>query len=190
MIIADINKKDSIEENLATFTYEVGTRFEEQNIAAAEHFSKILSLLRKPKVVNELGCGDGAANNWFFDNGFQIDSAIDINKNKLKNVKTNNKFLIDINDFVTRADKLNNVFTHHSLEHTIDAMDTLDKIGNKMIPGAIFYAVVPANDYLHSVHHFVFEDVKELLPLGLFPLILTEQTRSEPEYLCVAMKRF
>jgi hypothetical protein len=188
MIIANKTKKESQGENLDTWCYEVGTRFEEVNIEAAKHFEQILSLFRRPKSVTELGCGDGAATNWFFSNGFVIDAAIDINFAKLMKVKTESKRLKDINDYVTEVGLLRNVFAHHSLEHTIDAKDTLKKISQKMTPGDIFYGIVPAEDYLHSVHHIVFESPEELLPPNFIPLILKYQKRLEPEYLCVAMK--
>lgn len=187
MIKSEISHEESVKENLETWCYEVGTRFEEVNKDAVQDFISFLHPLEK--TVYELGCGDGAAGKEFVKNGF-ITYGIDINQEKLDKYP-GIRIRYDIFDLLKKyADNsLTNIFTHHALEHMINADEIIKEISRVLRPGGTYYAIVPAKDYLHSVHHVVFESVEELLPPGLEVLELKEQFRSEAEYKCVARKQ-
>jgi len=186
LIKANIKHKDSIQENLDIWCYERGTRFEIANEEAAKEF---MNLLEEPYTdVIDLGCGDGAAGQYFVERGlFTI--GIDINQEKLKNYP-GISIAVDMYDFLRemKNESIQNIFTHHALEHTVRARDIIAECGRVLQPGGYYYAVVPANDHLHTVHHVVFEKAIELLPVGLIPIFCDYQDRMEPEFKCVAQK--
>lgn len=186
MIKADISPDESILHNLDTWCYEVGTNFENMNIDAAEDCIKYIDEMGLSRSVIDLGCGDGAATKVFFEKQF-ITIAVDINYKKLSKVP-GPKIETDMLTFVNFFNKLGNVFSHHAFEHVSNIDEVIQTIGEKMYVGALYYVVVPARDYLHSVHHVVFESPEELLPPGLTPIKLEERERDEPEFICVAQK--
>ena len=122
--------------------------------------------------------------------GFEV-IAVDINPKKLCRIEAGPTLkCMSMLDYVTQTPMLNNVFTHHSLEHTVDAQEIIEKIGMKMSKGSFYYAAVPAEDYLHSVHHVVFEMPFELLPPYCEPILVgTRQRWDWKEYICIAQKR-
>lgn len=195
MIIKDITAKESIDENLNTWCYEVGSRFEEIGVDAADDFHFFFKKREFRDLIGEdvydLGSGDGASSRRLHNLGYYVIS-IDINKEKLEKCIASVKIQEDILTFLKDVPDgygLGNVFTHHSLEHMVDAPEIIELIGKLILPGRIYYAIVPAGDYLHSVHHVVFESPEELLPPGMQPIILQEQERfGEKEFKCVAAK--
>ncbi len=186
MIKADIKHKDSIKENLDVWCYERGTRFEIVNEEAAKEFMNILDSTYND--ILDLGCGDGAASQYFVENGLFV-IGIDINEEKI-NKYPGLGITIDMYEYLTilKDDSVMNIFTHHALEHTVKAKEVIKEIGRVLMPGGIYYAIVPAQDYLHTVHHVVFESAEELLPPGLIPLTMLYQDRHEPEFKCIAYK--
>lgn len=156
MKTANLTPDESIDQNLSTWCFEVGSEYEAYSIKAANDFIKLIG---KAPVV-DLGCGDGAATQVFIDNGNPT-TAVDINPEKLVKVKAD----VELTDFVTYLSKpVDNIFLHHSLEHYSDPKTVLKLIGKNLKPGCHFYIAVPKGDNLHSVHHAVFESVKELYP--------------------------
>lgn len=186
MIKANITSEESVLENLNTWCFEVGDRFEQMSIDAAHEFINYINDLELDRSVCDLGCGDGAATKVFYENNFKT-IAVDINEEKLNRVP-GPKINSDILTVVKFFKKINNVFSHHSFEHYVNIDEVIKKIGEKMYPGSLYYVIVPAGDYLHSVHHVVFESPEELLPEGFKPLKLEKQFRDEMEYVCVAQK--
>ncbi len=189
MKIKKITYKESIEENLTYWCMEIGSRFEEINQDAVKEFIKIFE---EKKIINknilDIGSGDGAATNEFIKNGFKV-TALDINMEKLGRIQNANAVCADALTYIENQKYLNNVFTHHSLEHMISADQIIKKISEKMTPNCLYYATVPAGDYLHSVHHVVFESPIEILPPMFEPILLKERERfGEKEYVCVAIK--
>jgi len=197
MIIKDITSEESIKENLEAWCFEVGSRFEEIGRDAADDFFHIW-LKNNPNHpfgninVIDLGCGDGASSLKLAESGFYV-KAVDINKEKLDKIQSKfiKTYYIDMEDFLDsqKDDSIENIFTHHSLEHTIDAEEIIKLCGQKLKKQGIYYAVVPADDYLHSVHHIVFEDPLELLPEGLELIRAYKRERfGEKEFICIATK--
>lgn len=184
MIVKDISQAESAQENREIWANEIGTRFERVSKQAADHFYEYVSNLGFPLEVTELGCGDGAATRHLFQHGFRI-KAVDVNDKKLIGVP-GEVYCQDMYDYISSVKTLGNVFAHHSLEHTVKAREIINMIGDKL--NGIYYAIVPANDYLHSVHHVVFEDAIELIPPDTIPLKCKYQKRLEHEYICVAYK--
>jgi 2-polyprenyl-3-methyl-5-hydroxy-6-metoxy-1,4-benzoquinol methylase len=197
MIIKEITSDESKKENLDTWCYEVGSRFEEIGISAASDFyDKWLALNNnnfkqfESTFVIDLGSGDGSSSEELANLGFKV-LAVDINKEKLNKIKNKNitKINLDMKQYLQLPFEVENIFTHHSLEHTIDAKEIIELCGKRLQKGGLYYAVVPANDYLHSVHHVVFEDPMELLPSDLTPLYTAYRERfNEKEYICLATK--
>lgn len=164
----------------------MGDRFEQMSIDAAHEFINYINDLGLDHSVVDLGCGDGAATKIFYENNFRT-IAVDINEEKLNKV-SGAKINTDILTFVRFFKRINNVFAHHSFEHYVDIEKVIKIIGEKMYPGSLYYIVVPAGDYLHSVHHVVFESPEELLPKGFKPIKLEKQFRDEMEFICIAQK--
>lgn len=175
----------SIDANLRTWCYEVGTRFEEVNRQAVHDFARYC----ESGQVIELGCGDGAAANEFLRLGYEY-VGIDVNPGKLRRIGGGVTHCRDVLEWLYEQDddSLPNIFAHHFLEHTVDVEKILVEIARTLAPGGIYYAVTPAHDYIHTVHFIAFEDAEELLPPGLELLHSGEQKRNEPEYYCVAEK--
>ncbi len=186
MIKASITREESILNNLDTWCYERGDRFEQSSIEAAQDCVRYINSLGFDHHILDLGCGDGAATKEFFELGFNT-LAVDINPEKLERVP-GLKFESDIVEFTEKIKIFNNIFSHHAFEHVVNIEEAIKNIGKKIQPGCLYYVIVPANDYLHSVHHVVFESPEELLPPGLTPLKMEYQERAEPEFICVAQK--
>jgi len=194
-----ISSRESIEENLQTWCYEVGSRFEEIGRDAADdffyYFKKLNNLEfieEKNNIVYDIGSGDGSSTNRLTELGFDV-VAVDINYNKLKKTNARQKICEDVLTFLKNMPagvQINNIFSHHSLEHMVDAEEIINFLGEKLMVGGLYYSIVPANDYLHSVHHVVFESPRELLPSVSFDVIeLCEQIRfGEKEYKCILKK--
>lgn len=184
MLKADMTKPQSIQENLQTWCYEKGTKFEEMNRAAVEQFINLCS----PQHVLELGCGDGASYEVFAEKNISY-LGVDINENKLEKI-AGETITADIYSHLICCDdnSVDNIYAHHTLEHCIDAVNILQEISRVLKPGGYYYAIVPADDHLHSVHHVVFESPDELMPPGFIPITLSRQIRHEPEFICVARK--
>jgi len=186
LIKADISLEESIYQNLNTWCFEVGSHFEEMGKQAALDFLKYANLTS----VLELGAGDGSSTEIFIINNFSV-LAIDINWQKLQSIHLPAvtwewdmlKALQSLN-----SESVDNIFTHHSLEHVVDADEVIREASRVLKYSGIYYAIVPADDYLHSVHHVVFESAKELLPPGLTPIKMKKQTRNDPEFICIAQK--
>lgn len=182
MIKSTISREESILQNLETWCYEVDSRFEQMSLQAVDEFSIYAN---KSYVTCDLGCGDGAATRYLRTLGYPT-MGVDINEEKTKNLGIVANVSID--EYVFQTKRLGNVFAHHSFEHVINIEDVIKIIGRKMNEGATYYTIVPAKDYLHSVHHVVFESAEELLPPGLTPIKMEYQERNEPEFICIAQK--
>lgn len=200
MIKKDITVADSQHENLETWCYEVGSRFEEIGVDAAQEFCRLWDehnnftspITNKEFYVTDLGCGDGASSLELSDLGFFV-IAVDINKEKLDKIEGQyiKNVWTDMEDYLYSQEdnSVENIFTHHSLEHTVDAEEIIKLCGQKLKTNGLYYAVVPADDYLHSVHHVVFEDPLELLPEGLELIRAYKRERfGEQEYVCIAKR--
>jgi len=186
LIKAKISPEESILHNLNTWCYEVGTEFEEMGKLAAIDFMSYMD----NSYVLELGCGDGASIKTFIKYKWAV-LAIDINPHKLEKIK--GIATLWESDMLTalrtlKDNSVSNIFAHHSLEHVVNVEEVLKEISRVIKPGGYFYAVVPANDYLHSVHHVVFESPEELLQPEFKIIKAEKQIRNEPEYICVAQK--
>lgn len=184
MIRAEITRVESLLQNLDTWCYEVGSVFEQVNREAALEFVQIAG----PQRVVDLGCGDGASMKFFAECGITA-LGVDINRRKLENVP-GYTVVTDMLSFLKSQPIawLDNIYTHHALEHCVEADKVIQEIGRTLAPGGYYYAVVPAHDTIHSVHHVVFESAEELLPPGLEPIFVGEQTRNETEFKCIARK--
>lgn len=193
MIKKDITVADSQHENLETWCYEVGSRFEQIGVDAAREFSLLWEDYNNFGAnVVDLGCGDGASSLELARLEFSV-VAVDINKEKLDKIKHTfiKKIYTDMEDYLYSQEdnSIENIFTHHALEHTIDAEEIIKLCGQKIRTNGLYYAVVPADDYLHSVHHIVFEDALELLPEGLNLIRADKRERfGEQEFVCIATK--
>lgn len=197
----NITAARSQQENLSTWCFEVGTRFEKMGAEAAQEFISIIDQ-NSEKIKNsrnfrhivELGCGDGASVRQFINAGFGV-TGVDINREKLEQNVGANIVMQDMYKYVTTASSLPHIFTHHSLEHTINAPEIIEEVGKRLIKNYLFYAAVPAEDYLHSVHHIVFDSPEELLPPGCEPVLLDKRARydgennKELEFVCIAKKK-
>ena len=186
MIRANITQEESILQNLETWCYEVGSKFEKMGREAALDFIKYII---SPYIL-ELGAGDGSSSKTFVKNEkFVI--AIDINYEKLKAIPspiiTWEADMLEALE-ILKDNSVSNVFAHHSLEHVVKAQEVINEISRVTKSKGFFYAIVPADDYLHSVHHVVFESAEELLPPGFKPIKMEKQLRNELEFICVAQK--
>lgn len=157
---ANISPDQSIQENIETYCFEVGSQYEEHSIKAAKHF---LSYIGKLPVV-DLGCGDGAATKVFVENG-NYTVAVDVNPEKLVRVEKADTVL---EDFITYLSKpVDNLFLHHCLEHFVNPEEVLQLISKNLKKGCYVYIAVPKDDTPHSVHHVAFESLDELYPPNL-----------------------
>jgi 2-polyprenyl-3-methyl-5-hydroxy-6-metoxy-1,4-benzoquinol methylase len=205
MQIKQISTERSQEENLEAWCFEVGSRFEHLSEGAVnlfymfhlnfiEKYKKINKKINLKKEISDLGCGDGASVKYLLRAGFDVD-AVDINEEKLTQVDERaQRFNMGMVQYLEEIPYVTNVFCHHSLEHTVDAPRVLELIGEKLLSGGLSYIAVPAGDYLHSVHHVVFEDWKEILPPNCSALfgkkrqVYLDETNMESEYVCIARK--
>lgn len=193
MIKKDITVGDSQVENLDTWCYEVGSRFEEIGVDAAQEFCRYWEEYHNFGAnVVDLGCGDGSSSRELVKLDFSV-VAVDINKEKLDKIDHFyiEKIHTDMEDYLYSQEdnSIENIFTHHSLEHAIDAEEIIRLCGQKLKKGGLYYATVPADDYLHSVHHIVFEDPLELLPEGLELIRAYKRERfAEQEFVCIATR--
>lgn len=192
MLIKNISSKDSIKHNLENFCYEVGSKFEKFSQLAVEEFIRFHEENKiKNKKVYDLGCGDGAATKEFLRLGYKP-IGVDINEQKLAAIEDSCGARVlkrDLWSFVTGKFVIDGgIFAHHSFEHSIDSPRVIRKVSARMIPGNLYYVVVPAGDHLHSAHHVVFESPDELLPPHFQPIYLDRRKRfNEDEFICVAL---
>lgn len=185
MIKANISPEESVLQNLEAWCFEVGSRFEQASVQAARDFA---DMGPGPGTVCDLGSGDGAATRELVGLGFDV-HAVDVNGTKLGHIsELATTHETDAVNYLTE-NAVDNVFAHHSLEHMVDVERVLQLISQSLKPGGLYYAIVPAGDHLHSVHHVVFESHEELLPAGLALIVGREQERfCEREFVCVARK--
>jgi len=184
LIKAQISPEESILHNLDTWCYEVGSDFEEMGRQAALDCIGYLTTIH----VLDLGCGDGASTRAFVENNIYV-LAVDINYEKLQSIPMPAvKWELDMLTALRTLsnNSVHNVFAHHSLEHVVNVDEVLIEIARVIRPEGLFYAVVPADDTLHSVHHVVFETPEELSPPGFKIIKAERQTRNEPEFICIA----
>lgn len=177
---SQITSENSIEENLNTWCFEVGTEFEEYSRKSVEKF---INFIGKETVI-DLGAGDGAATNHFAKNGNKV-IAVDINAHKLAEIKT--AWRVVEADFVTYLSKpiKHHIFMHHALEHCIDYNKVLELIGKNLAKGKYCYIAVPKDDEPHSVHHVAFDSAEELIPTGLDTIELIAQDEPQKEYVAI-----
>lgn len=177
----NITHQESIDQNLETWCYEVGTHYEEYSKVAAQRFIKYI---RKGNVV-DLGSGDGAATNVFVNNGNKT-VAVDINPEKLMKIKGAKLELTDFLGYLKKS--VDNIFCHHALEHYVDYEKVIAAIGKYLKKGCYCYIAVPKGDKPHSVHHVAFESLDEITPKGLEVIEAVETNDPWPEYYVIARK--
>lgn len=177
---SDITPQASIEEQLKTYAFEVGSQWQESSIEAVRRFSRYL----KPKdTIIDLGCGDGAATKAFQDKDFTV-IGVDINSKKLKQNPTET-VCADMVTYLKDNNQIPNIFIHQALEHLPNPQEVLVLIHEKLLEGGLVYIEVPNNDELHSVHHSTFDRPEDLLPIG-FEVI--EQSSDNLEHYLIARK--
>lgn len=180
---AKVTSEDSIQENLNTWCFEVGTEYEEYSRQSVARFIKYIG----KETVIDLGAGDGAATNHFAKNGNKV-IAVDINPHKLSEIKT--AWHIVKQDFVTYLSKpiQHHIFMHHALEHCIDYDTVLELIGKNLAKGKYCYIAVPKDDTPHSVHHVAFDNAEELVPPNLEVIELIAHNQPQKEYIAITRK--
>lgn len=156
----NVNTQQSINENLETWCFEVGTHYESYSKHAAERF---ISYIGNSPVV-DLGAGDGAATKVFVANGNKT-TAVDINAEKLGKIKGAKVVQADFVSYLSKP--VDNVFMHHSLEHCPNPEEVLALISKWLKKGCYCFIAVPKDDTPHSVHHVAFDSVDEIQPPGL-----------------------
>lgn len=159
---SNYSPEESIEHNLRTFTFEVGSQYEVFSRDSVELFDRYIT----SKRVIDLGCGDGAATKRFLELGYDV-TGVDINNAKLMCMP--DKAILIRTDFVTYLKTLadnsqDNIFCHHALEHFSQPEVVLAEISRVLKPGGWWFCAVPRNDGIYSVHHASFENVNELIP--------------------------
>lgn len=180
----DISHEQSIKENLAVYTLEVGSSFEAMSIEAAQFLDRYTTV----KQVVDLGCGDGAAFNEFTRLGYKV-TGVDINPEKLKQIKG----YTVCNDFITylkhlKSDSVENIFSHHALEHYPFYEQVLAEIARVLKPGGYSLIICPYEGGFRGTHHAVYSDPEHLLPPGFEPIITERKTRQEPEVWALGRK--
>jgi SAM-dependent methyltransferase len=158
----DISADDSMKEQLQEFVLEANTHYADSSRTAA---NRLLSFPITGKIV-DLGCGDGAVTPFLAN--FEV-IGVDINQKKLDLNTLATTVKDDIVGYLKKQsdNSIDNIFSHHALEHLPNPQMALDLIGKKLKPGGYVYLEVPANDHIHSVHHATFDTPDDLLPLGL-----------------------
>lgn len=155
----DISPEDSIKQQLETWEFEKATNFINSSRQAVERFVVHLPL---KSVVIDLGCGDGAATEFFKEAGMTV-IGVDVNRKKL--AKNNTKTVrTDMVSYLEKAKSVPNVFIHHALEHLPNPQEVLDLIEQKLEWNGRLYVEVPEGDHLHSVHHATFDTPEDLCP--------------------------
>lgn len=157
----DISVADSIAEQKQDYVLEAGTHYADSSRQAVERFQRYV----KDGHVVDLGCGDGAATE-FFNKDITL-LGVDVNPYKLEKNPANS-VCKDMVGFLSALDddSIPALFSHHALEHLPNPQDVLNLIADKMEPGGTVYLEVPANDHIHSVHHATFDSPEDLLPKG------------------------
>lgn len=177
--IADISLEESQINNRQIFSFEVGSSWEQYSVDAVENMNKYV----KVKNVLELGCGDGAAINKFVELGYTV-TGVDINPEKLKNVRNATTVESDLLDYLVSlpSNSVENVFTHHTLEHCIHYQNILAEISRVLKKGGICFIVVPAQDEPHSVHYVAFgTNLADIVPPRMKTIISEVKQRGEQE---------
>lgn len=180
---AKIAPEDSIQENLNTWCFEVGTEYEEYSRQSVERF---IQLIGKETVI-DLGAGDGAATNHLAANGNKV-IAVDINAHKLAEIKT--AWHVVKSDFVEYLSKPieHHIFMHHALEHCIEYEKVLKLISKNLAKGKYCYIAVPKDDEPHSVHHVAFDSAEEIVPPNLKVIELISHDQPQKEYIAITRK--
>lgn len=163
VITVNISNKKAIEQNNKEFVLEAGTHFAVSSKEAVERFVPYLD----EKEVVDLGCGDGAATEYFHEHNIKV-IGVDTNPKKLKLNPTETV----CEDMITYLESqpfysIPNIFCHHALEHLPNPQKVLDLISTKLKIGGYIYIEVPANDELHSVHYATFDSQEDIVPPGL-----------------------
>ena len=182
----DINLDEAIKEQLAVFDFEVGTQFEDMSRGAVDDFDKFTEV----KSVLELGCGDGAAIKRFLELGYIVEG-VDVNPLKIEKCPEGASVVTgDILSFLNSKEEnsVENIFTHHVLEHTIHYGDILKEVNRVLKKGGLFMCVVPAFDHIHSVHHVEFNDPRDVAVDGFEELVCDLKHRIQPEFHYVGRK--
>lgn len=151
--------------NLREWCYEVGSDHESHTLENARLFNPFLA----GNNVVDLGSGDGAANKGF--KGRSI-TAVDINEMKLERNAAQKKICKDFVTYLSEVDSIDNLFTNHAIEHSVECDKILELI-NKKVRGCVFIAV-PARDGIHESHHTNFESLEDLYLPNFEPIFRDE----------------
>lgn len=179
---ADISPEDSVQEQLETWIYESETTFINSSQEAVARFVRFL--MPHSSIV-DLGCGDGAATQFFHAAGMTV-VGVDINQAKLDRNPTRT-VRTTMDSYLTRCREVPNIFIHHALEHVPNPKHILALIARKLVPGGLLYVEVPAEDHIHSVHHAAFESPEDLVPEGFEVL---EQNTGAGEHYIIARRPY
>lgn len=159
---ANVKVSDAINDNLNDFMMEKGSHYASSSKMAVEELASVAT----GKIV-DLGCGDGVATDYLNELGFET-LGIDINPLKLKYVGSPT-VCSDVLEWLEgqQDNSIENIFTHHFLEHYPEPEKILNEIGRVLEPEGYCLIIVPHGDTLHDVHFVAFESEDELVPNGL-----------------------
>lgn len=180
---AKVTKSEAIDANLGAFILEIGTPWEQWSIDAAKQFDKHCTI----KTVLELGCGDGSAVKQFLKLGYTV-TGVDINPVKTKHIKNATIISSDILDYLRTLpdNSVDNIFTHHVLEHCIDSDIIIQEIGRVLKHYCMI--VVPHESDPHAEHFVVFETPEELRVPQTEQIICERRIREIPELWYIGVK--
>lgn len=175
----DITPQESIKEQLADFILEAGTHYADSSREAVE---KMLKHLKNKRVI-DLGCGDGAATQFFQEAKVKV-IGVDVNSEKLK-LNPTKTIEQDVISYMKEQKAIPNIFMHHALEHLPNPQELLDLIPEKLVKGGIVYIEVPAGDHIHGPHHSTFDSPDDILPPNLEEL---ERGTTDAHYIIARKK--
>ena len=81
-----------------------------------------------------------------------------------------------------------NIFTHHFLEHAIHYEEILNESSRVLKKGGIFMGIVPAHDHVHSVHHVMFESPYDIAINGFEAILADSKGRLQWEFHYIGKK--
>ena len=182
----DISLEESFAEQLAAFDFEVGSNWEEMSRQGVDDFDKHTTV----KSVLELGCGDGAALKKFVELGYTA-TGVDINPQKIERCPKETKAITsDVLEYLKTLEdgSVENIFTHHFLEHAIHYEEILNESSRVLKKGGIFMGIVPAHDHVHSVHHVMFESPYDIAINGFEAILADSKGRLQWEFHYIGKK--
>lgn len=160
-------REEAIEENLEHYCMETDyAEFTNRNADAVERFLPYM----KVKSVVDLGCGDGAAYAAFDGCDYL---GIDVNPVKLARHR-GETVKQDMYTWLSEQsdNSVENVFSHHALEHTVEPWDIIQEIYRVLKPGGACFITVPRYVAIGAGEYSSFEGPENLVPGGAVAEIL------------------